>query len=170
VTTDGVDGPAASRRRDVADYGRWLLVVIAAGGVIGAESRYAVSWLFSSGPRSFPWATLLVNVVGGFGIGVLMAVLGRAVRPHPLLRPFLGVGVLGGFTTFSAYSTDIYRLIDVGRPELALGYAALTLIAALAATVAGMAAGSVRSGPAARAGRAAQARAEPVVRAEPDRC
>jgi CrcB protein len=155
VTDDGIDDdvdlPDPRRRRDLAEYGRWVLVTIAAGGVVGAEGRYGVSRLISSDPLSFPWATLLVNVVGGFGIGVLMAVLGRAARPHPLLRPFLGVGVLGGFTTFSTYSTDIYRLIDVGRPELALGYAALTVIAALAATVAGMAVGSVRSGPAALA-------------------
>jgi CrcB protein len=136
VTQDG--------RRELPDYGRWVLAVIAVGGVIGAELRYGVGILIPPGARSMPWATFLVNVLGGFGIGVLMAVLGRAPHRHALLRPFLGVGVLGGFTTFSTYSTDVYRLIDVGRPELALGYAALTLFAALAATVAGMAVGTAR--------------------------
>jgi CrcB protein len=151
VGPDGLDGPDGAvgpigpvpgRPRELADYGRWVLLVIAAGGVIGAELRYGAGVWFSSGPGAFPWATVLVNVVGGLGIGVLMAVLARSARPHPLVRPFLGVGILGGFTTFSTFSTDTVRLIDLGRPELALGYAALTLVAALAATVAGLAIGS----------------------------
>ena len=139
---DDVDLPDPRRRRELAAYGRWVLLVIAVGGVIGAELRYGVGLLLPSGQRAWPWATVLVNVIGGFGIGVLMAVLGRTARPHPLVRPFVGVGVLGGFTTFSTYSTDTYRLIEVGRPELALGYAALTLSAAVLATVAGLAVGS----------------------------
>jgi CrcB protein len=83
---------------------------------------------------------VVVNITGGFAIGVLMALLRRIARPHPLVRPFFGVGILGGLTTFSTYSTDTYRLIDAGRPALALGYAMLTLVAALTATIAGGAA------------------------------
>lgn len=138
-----VDLPEPRQRRELGEYGRWVLVVIAAGGVIGAELRYGVGVLIPTAARSFPWATVLVNVIGGFGIGVLMAILGRIACPHPLVRPFFGVGVLGGFTTFSTYSTDTVRLIDVGRPELALGYAAVTLIAALVATVIGIAVAAV---------------------------
>ena len=170
---DDVDLPDPRRRRDLAEYGRWVLLVIAAGGVVGAELRYGVGVLLPSGSRSFPWATVLVNVTGGFGIGVLMTVLGRSARPHPLLRPFLGVGILGGFTTFSTYSTDTFRLIDVGRPVLALGYAALTLFAALAATVAGMVVGSALPGSAQESVRSAE---EPVEEpaagstSEPGRC
>jgi len=125
------------QRRELPARGWRLLAAIAAGGVIGAEFRFGVGKLLPPGEDGFPWATLLINVVGGFGMGVLMAVIARLKRPHPLLRPFAGVGVLGGFTTFSTYSTDTYRLIDAGRPELALAYSALTLTAALAATVAG---------------------------------
>jgi CrcB protein len=134
-----VDLHDSGQRRELADYGWRLLAVIAVGGVIGAELRYGLASLLPPGPRSFPWATLLVNLVGGFGIGVLMAVLGRLADPHPLLRPFVGVGVLGGLTTFSTYSTDNYRLLSGGRPELALGYAAITLVGALGATVGGIA-------------------------------
>ncbi len=125
-----------------------VLLVIAAGGVIGAELRYGVGQLLPPGPDGFPWATLLVNVVGGFFMGALMAWLGRMPRPNPLLRPFLGVGVLGGLTTFSTYSTDTYRLIDAGRYGPALGYATATLLAALAATVAGAVLVNHRPGPA----------------------
>lgn len=140
-STADVDPPVLHRRRELADYGHWVLAVIACGGVIGAELRFGVGILIPSAPQAFPWATALVNVIGGFGIGVLMARLGRAAHPHPLVRPFVGVGIFGGFTTFSTYSTDIVRLIDLGRPELALGYAVLTLFAALAATVVGVVAG-----------------------------
>ena len=129
-----------AQRRELPDRGWRVLAAIAAGGVIGAELRYGLGLLLPPGRSSFPWATLLVNVTGGFAIGVLMAVLGRIERPHPLLRPFFGVGILGGLTTFSTYSTDTYRLIDAGRPLLALGYAVFTLAAALVATVAGAAA------------------------------
>jgi CrcB protein len=131
-------------RRELADFGRWVLVVIAVGGVIGAELRYGAGLLHSPGATGFPWVTLLVNVLGGFAIGVLTGVLGRFEHPHPLVRPFLGVGVLGGFTTFSTYSTDTYRLIDAGRPLEAHGYLSLTLLAALLATLLGLALGSAR--------------------------
>lgn len=129
----------ARPRRDLAEYGWWVPAVIAAGGVIGSEARYGVSLLLPAGGASFPWATVTVNVAGGFALGVLMGVLGRQPHPHPLSRPFLGVGVFGGFTTFSTFSTDTYRLLALGRPGLALAYAGLTLVAALAATATGLA-------------------------------
>jgi CrcB protein len=128
------------QRRELSGRGWRVLAVIAVGGVIGAEVRYGVGTLLPPGSRSFPWATVVVNITGGFAIGVLMALLRWIARPHPLVRPFFGVGILGGLTTFSTYSTDTYRLIDAGRPALALGYAMLTLVAALTATIAGGAA------------------------------
>jgi CrcB protein len=124
-------------RRELAARGWLVILVIAVGGVIGAEARYGVGLLLPPGRDAFPWPTVLVNVTGGFAIGVLMALLGRVERPHPLIRPFFGVGILGGLTTFSTYSNDTYRLLDAGRIPIALAYAALTLVAALAATVAG---------------------------------
>jgi fluoride exporter len=126
--------------------GRGVLLVMAAGGVVGAELRYATGLLLPRAP-AFPWATLLVNVLGGLGMGALMAVVARHRHPHPLLRPFLGVGVLGGFTTFSTYSTDTVTLMDAGRTGPALLYAVLSLVAALVATVVGGWAVRVRPGP-----------------------
>ncbi|MBT0769806.1 fluoride efflux transporter CrcB [Kineosporia sp. J2-2] len=133
-------------RRDLADYGHRVLVVIALGGVVGAEARYGLTRLIPAQPGGVPWAILGINVAGGFFMGLLMAWLGRAAHPHPLVRPFLGVGILGGFTTFSTYSTDTYHLIDADRPSAAVGYVALTLAGALIAVVLGQWLGSARPG------------------------
>jgi CrcB protein len=125
------------RHRELVDYGRWVLVVIGVGGLIGAEARYGLTKLIPASSGAVPWAILLINVVGGFLMGVLMGCLARSAHPHPLIRPFLGVGILGGFTTFSTYSTDTYHLIDADRPWMALGYVTLTLAGALLAVVLG---------------------------------
>src|SRR4051794_4571781 len=78
-----------------------LLAAIAVGGLVGAEARYALERLLDAPAGGWPWATWLINVVGSLLLGILMGVLGGVRRPPRLARPFLGVGVLGGFTTFS---------------------------------------------------------------------
>lgn len=118
---------------------RQVLAVIAAGGVLGAEARYGVSTLLPHAGATFPWSTLAVNASGCFLIGVLMVLILEVMTPHRLLRPFVGVGILGGYTTFSTYSVDIQRLLTSGRPGVALGYLAGTAAAALAAVWAGVA-------------------------------
>ncbi|MFJ3859212.1 fluoride efflux transporter FluC [Streptomyces sp. NPDC090085] len=112
-----------------------VLAAVAAGGALGASARYGVSLLWPAAPGAFPWATLWINASGCALIGVLMVLIGEGGRasPHPLLRPFAGVGVLGGFTTFSTYALDFSRLLDEGEAALALGYGALTVVAALGA-------------------------------------
>ncbi len=114
-----------------------VLAVIAVGGVVGAEARYGLTRLIPAAPGGVPWAVLVINVLGGFLMGVLMALLARARSPHPLVRPVLGVGVLGGFTTFSTYSTDTFHLVDADRPLAAAAYVTLTLTGALLAVVLG---------------------------------
>ncbi|MEU5687628.1 fluoride efflux transporter CrcB [Streptomyces venezuelae] len=110
-----------------------VVAAVAVGGGMGAVARYAVSLWWPTAPGGFPWTTLVVNVAGCAAIGVLM-VLVTEVRPtHPLVRPFLGTGFLGGFTTFSTYAVDIERLVREGHARTGLAYLALTLIAALAA-------------------------------------
>jgi CrcB protein len=110
-----------------------VLAVIAAGGVVGAEARYGAGLLLPHPPDAFPWSTLLVNALGCLLIGVLMVVLTETTAPHRLARPFLGVGVLGGFTTFSTYAVDVQRLLLAHRAGPALAYLAGTLAAALVA-------------------------------------
>ncbi|MBB0232771.1 chromosome condensation protein CrcB [Streptomyces calidiresistens] len=113
---------------------RWPLVlaVVALGGALGALARYAVSLAWPTPEGAFPSALLAVNVLGSALIGALVPlVTDRAA--HPLLRPFLGTGLLGGFTTFSVHAVDIERLIADGRAVVGLGYAAANLIGALLA-------------------------------------
>ena len=114
-----------------------VLATVSAGGVVGALARYALATAWPHPPRGFPWSTFVVNVTGCFLIGVLMVVVTEVVTHKPLLRPFLGVGVLGGYTTFSTYVVDIQRAAGEGAASMALGYLALTLVGALLAVYAG---------------------------------
>jgi fluoride exporter len=115
---------------------RAVLGVIAAGGVLGAEGRYVLDLLLE-GAGPWPWATFVANATGCFLIGILMVVILELTEPHRLVRPFLGIGVLGGFTTFSAYALETHELMNDGRLPLALAYFAATPILALAFAWAG---------------------------------
>ncbi|MFI8101711.1 fluoride efflux transporter CrcB [Streptomyces sp. NPDC086023] len=111
-----------------------VLTAVAAGGALGALARYAVGLAWPAAPEAFPWGTFGVNVLGCALIGVLMVLVGEGGRrAHPLVRPFLGVGVLGGFTTFSTYAVEFSRLLDAGEAGTALAYAGATLGGALGA-------------------------------------
>ncbi|MGW7574282.1 fluoride efflux transporter CrcB [Streptomyces sp. NPDC054765] len=121
-------------RRAAPWQGQWPAIgVVAAGGAIGAVARYGAALLWPTGNGTFPWTTLTVNAVGCALMGVLMVVITEIRPAHRLVRPFLGTGILGGFTTFSTYAVDIQRLVGAGRPAEALAYLAGTLLIALAA-------------------------------------
>lgn len=113
--------------------------VIAAGGALGATARYAATLLWTTPAGAFPWTILTVNAVGCAVLGALMVVATETANPpHPLVRPFLGTGVCGGFTTFSTYSLDTQRLLAGGEVPRALLYLAGTAVIALAAVWAGV--------------------------------
>lgn len=121
--------PALSGPREAA-----VLGVIAAGGALGATARYAATLVWPTGAGTFPWTVLAVNVAGCALIGVLMVLTAElSVVSRPLVRPFLGVGVLGGFTTFSTYAADVSKLLQRQEALTAMVYAFLTLAAALGA-------------------------------------
>ena len=115
-----------------------VLAVIAAGGALGALARHGMQVALPNGPTGFPWATFLVNVSGCLLIGVLMVVITEVRPAHRLVRPFLGVGVLGGYTTFSAYAVDVQRAVAARAPVTGLVYLAATMAAALLAVAGGM--------------------------------
>lgn len=114
-----------------------VLLVIALGGGLGALSRYAVGVLLPIG--AFPWATFAVNVLGCLLIGVLMVLINEVWSVHRLLRPFIGVGFLGGFTTFSTYAVEFAELLRPGSVLLAGLYLVGTVLGALLAVLAGVA-------------------------------
>jgi CrcB protein len=109
---------------------------------VGATARYAASLWWPTHPGGFPWTTLGVNIAGCAVIGVFMVVITEIRTAHPLVRPFFGTGVLGGFTTFSTYAVDIRNLLDGGHAGTGLAYLAATPLAAL--TAVWLAAGATR--------------------------
>jgi len=114
------------------------LLHVALGGALGASARYltSVAAMRLVGP-GFPWATLTVNILGSFLMGVLVVVLAREGGFRA--APFLMTGVLGGFTTFSAFSLDTLTLFERGQVALAGGYVVASVGLSLAAIVVGMA-------------------------------
>ncbi|WP_444454020.1 fluoride efflux transporter CrcB [Rhodobacter capsulatus] len=114
------------------------LLFVALGGALGSALRYLVNVslprLFGHG---FPYATMTVNVVGSFAMGALVVVL--AMKGGNRFAPFLMTGILGGFTTFSAFSLDAAKLWEAGEVTTAAGYVIGTVVLGLAALFAGMA-------------------------------
>ena len=98
-----------------------VVLAIAAGGALGSAGRWLVSEAVTMA-GGFPWPTFLVNVSGALLIGVLMVVVTDVVTDRPLLRLFLGVGFLGGWTTFSTYALEARDLLAAGEPTLAATY------------------------------------------------
>lgn len=108
----------------------WLQV--AAGGALGAMGRFGIGRLYGWSGQGWPLHTLGVNVLGGLMIGVLVG-LGIA-RGWDVANPFLIVGLLGGFTTFSSFSLEVWQLFERGHSGTALGY----VLASVALSVAGV--------------------------------
>lgn len=146
IVEPDVDLAVRAQRRELAGHPLDVLGAIAAGGVLGAEARYGLGVVLPHGPAGWPWATLLINVSGCLLIGVLMVVITELVVPHRLVRPFLGVGVLGGYTTFSTATVDTLTLLHAGRPLAALGYTVATPVLAVLACWLGVVATRLSAG------------------------
>jgi CrcB protein len=118
----------------------WLYIAI--GGAFGAVSRYGVTLGAARlGATGFPYATLTVNVIGSFLIGLFVAWLGGRTEINPALRPLIQVGFLGALTTFSTFSLDALILIEQGRFTQAGLYIAASVLVCLAACFIGLLAG-----------------------------
>ena len=117
---------------------------VAAGGALGSWLRLLAgrAWTLAIGPvaaSDFPWATLTVNVTGSFAMGLLAGWLARFGEHGEAWRLLLGVGVLGGFTTFSAFSLEVALLIERGTIGVAAFYVAVSLAAGFAGLFGGLA-------------------------------
>jgi CrcB protein len=116
---------------------------VALGGAIGALLRYQTGrWmthlLGAQTVTTFPWATLTVNIVGSLFMGALAGFLARHGQGGEQWRLFIGVGVLGGFTTFSSFSLEMMLLIERGQPFQALTYVLVSVLAGLTALYIGL--------------------------------
>jgi CrcB protein len=123
--------------------GRWdVVAVVAAGGALGSLARWGVGLAAPHSGRAFPWSTFGVNVVGCLLIGALMWFEEERWAPSRYRRSFLRTGVLGGFTTFSAYGLDTRLLLGAGAVPVAAVYVLGSLVCCLVAVPLGAAAAS----------------------------
>jgi fluoride exporter len=115
------------------------ILLVMAGGGIGAVLRFQLGRVLVSTSPAWPWGTFVANVLGGFAMGILAAWLMRVGEAGETMRLLIGVGLLGGFTTFSAFSLDMMRMVESGAIGLALGYALASVALALLALFGGLA-------------------------------
>ncbi len=113
-------------------------ILVMSGGAIGAGLRYGLWRALPVSPSGWPWPTFAANVLGGLAMGVLAAWVLRGDNSAEPLRLFVGVGVLGGFTTFSAFSLEMAQMIERGQVGVAAGYAIASVLLALGGLFAGM--------------------------------
>jgi CrcB protein len=115
------------------------LALVATGGALGSTLRYGVGrWAMLAMGPGFPFGTFAVNIIGGFLMGLLAGWLARFGEGGEDLRLLLGVGVLGGFTTFSAFSLEVYNMITRTEVALAAAYAVSSVAGSVLAVLAGV--------------------------------
>ena len=115
------------------------LLLVAVGGGLGTALRYGVGrWAIALMGPGFPFGTFAVNIIGGFAMGLLAGWLARFGEGGEQLRLLLGVGVLGGFTTFSAFSLEVYNMITRAEVALAAAYATSSVAGSVLAVLAGV--------------------------------
>jgi fluoride exporter len=133
---------APARQHQRSGPGAADLAAVAVGGGIGSVARYLLAAPFPAG-HGFPWAVFAVNVSGCFCLGLLLIYLLELWPPRRFLRPFLAIGLIGGYTTFSTYAGGVLTLLLGHRLALADAYALSSIVAALVAVWCGMRAARV---------------------------
>jgi CrcB protein len=112
---------------------------VALGGALGSVLRYAVgTWFFQRVGPGFPWGTLTINVTGSFVIGVVLTLVQSRAGLSPAVRLFLATGVLGGYTTFSAFAYETLQLARDANAAQSVAYALGSVVAGVAAALLGV--------------------------------
>ena len=109
------------------------IVLVAAGGAVGAIARVAVGVTLAPVDGGWPWATTLVNLSGAFLLGLLLVAVAVWLTGGTWIRPLLGTGVLGGYTTFSTLALETQQLAARGAVARAIAYPVVTALGGLAA-------------------------------------
>lgn len=109
------------------------IAAIFAGGMIGAALRALLSEAWAVDPGSWPWATFTVNVFGALLLGYFVTRMQERLPVLPWGRPFVGTGLCGALTTFSAMQLELFEMVDLGHYALAAGYASASVAAGLVA-------------------------------------
>ena len=117
-----------------------MVLAVACGGALGAVGRYLISsYMQTLAGNSFPWGTLVVNVLGCAILGTLVTVFAHVWSPSQEMRAFLTVGMMGALTTFSAFSLEVVLMIERAQWVMAAGYVAASVILCVAAILLSMA-------------------------------
>ena len=116
-----------------------IILAVAIGGAVGSLLRYFVASAIQQPTMNFPWGIFVVNITGGFIMGVIVELSALKLQISPEVRAFLTIGILGGYTTFSTFSLDSALLIQRGAYVAAAGYIVGSTVLSIAALFAGLA-------------------------------
>lgn len=145
IEPDGDEG--RSRAAGPFDGGRprgWprlrpaVLAAVFAGGLVGGLARYELTVLWSVPARGFPWPTFAINTSGAFLLALLLVLVAEVLPPTTFVRPLLGTGFCGAWTTFSSVVVTADQLLARGAAAVGVGYLVATVLAGLAAAALGL--------------------------------
>lgn len=122
------EAPPPGRKHDRESL---VLLAVAVGGAAGTLTRYEVALAIPAASDGFPWSTLLINLSGAAFLGVLLTLLTERRPPTPYLRPLLGTGFAGGYTTWSTFMVDTDLLVHHHHPVVAVAYGVITVVGGL---------------------------------------
>jgi CrcB protein len=133
VTPEGEPVPASTNSTEMVSAPGLRILAIAAGGALGTLARYGVARAVVDSVDGFPWATFAVNVSGSFLLGVILTLVTERWPPSRYVRPFAVIGFCGGFTTFSTFTVEAVRRVQLAHPGVGVVYVFASLAAGLAA-------------------------------------
>ena len=131
-----VGPPRPRRRRPQPEWD--VLAAIAVGGALGGLARWAIENAFAAPRDTFPWATFVVNISGAFVLSLLLVLVVDVFPPSRYARPFLAVGFLGAYTTFSTWMIEADQLVSHGEAQLGAGYLLASMFAGFGAVSFGL--------------------------------